>query len=149
MIIRNRTDGGYEELYPKTLADNVLLNNGKSLQDEIDSDNTSIEIIDDTRENSTSKTIIFNNKFFIFSAEADLVSVTQNKYIRSSVLFPFDNAGFFTATANLVAASGSLEDTTHVYIREKHANRVQVSTIGDYGSNDEVTVDVQVVGVLE
>lgn len=148
MIIKNRTAGGWEELYPKTLAGNVLLNNGKNLQEELDNDDSSIEIIESDRENQVSKTIIIDNKFFIFSAEATLVSVTQNKYVRSSVIFPFDNAGFFTATANLVSSTAALSDTEHVYIREKHGNRVQVSTIGTYTSNDTVTVDVQVIGVL-
>lgn len=148
MIIKNLESGDWQELYPKTLARNVILNSGKDLQEELDSDDSSIEVIADERENQKSNTVIIDNKFFIFSAEATLVSVTQNKYVRSSVIFPFDNAGFFTATANLVSSTAALSDTEHVYIREKHGNRVQVSTIGTYTSNDTVTVDVQVIGVL-
>jgi len=148
LIIKNLESGDWQELYPKTLARNVILNSGKDLQEELDSDDSSIEVIADERENQKSNTVIIDNKFFIFSAEATLVSVTQNKYVRSSVIFPFDNAGFFTATANLVSSTAALSDTEHVYIREKHGNRVQVSTIGTYTSNDTVTVDVQVIGVL-
>ena len=33
LIIKGKKDGNFEELYPKTLADNVVLDNGKSLQE--------------------------------------------------------------------------------------------------------------------
>ena len=33
LIIKGKKDGNFEELYPKTLADNVILDNGKSLQE--------------------------------------------------------------------------------------------------------------------
>lgn len=33
LIIKGKKDGNFEELYPKTLADNVILDNGKTLQE--------------------------------------------------------------------------------------------------------------------
>src|SRR5699024_1466390 len=149
MIIKNLENGDWQELYPKTLAENVHLDNGKTVQEQFNMSD-SIEIIEDSRENQTSRTVVINNKFFFFSATAKLTSVTQNKYVRSSVLFPFNNAvpTSLVTSALFVESSSSAEDTTHLYVREKHANRVQISTIGTYTSSDTVTVDVQVTGML-
>lgn len=151
MIIKNLKNGTWEELYPKTTADNVYTLDGKSVQEKLNFDIPNIDIINYEEGTTKSKTLIINDSFFVMGATVTLDNITGagNIYARGSCFFPFDNAETdYTATVTLASSSRSLSDTEQIYVRDKYKHRLYISTIGTYAPGDTVTVDVQVTGML-
>lgn len=147
MIIKNKTDSGWEELYPKTLGNNVEMNDGKSVQDIVDEYEPSVRFGDGYDETGGKPTIIMHDRMFIMTYSTTMVNMVQNKYLRATVLLPFKNVESYNVNFNLTSGAG---ETQVVYVRAKNAGSFQISTIatGKYSSGYTADVDIQVIGIL-
>ncbi len=148
MIINHKTEDKWKELYPKTLADNVEMNDGKTIQDLVDGYEPSVRFGNGYTETNGKTTIIFKDKMFIMTQSLTMTSITQNKYHRLRVALPFSNVESYNVSVTLTDGVGQ---TQNVYVREKNKDNFQLSTIAidTYDDGYTVDVDIQVVGVLE
>lgn len=148
MILNNKTSEGWKELYPKTLANNVELNNGKTIQNIVDDYEPSVRFGDGYSETEGKPTIILRDRMFITSFNATLSTMVQNKYLRNHFTLPFSNVESYTVNFTLV---GPNSQTRYIYVREKNKDTFQLSTeaLASYEEGYTANVDVQVIGVLE
>jgi len=88
--------------------------------------------------------------FTMYLDDFMLEGITQNKYLRETIAFP---EGFtsdnYSISVILTGASGSVTDTSQIYIRNKNNKGFQVSTVGSYQDGDTVTVDITATGIIE